>query len=103
MPGGAAALATRATPPRTKSVTGWASPHLPGGCTGPGDYVADTPAEALPAFECVADADRDSCPAVAGADPITNFMDYTEDFCTDSFSVGQVQRMSNSREAFRAS
>ena len=67
----------------------------------PGDYVADTPAEALPAFECVADAGRDSC-AGGGADPITNFMDYTEDFCMDSFTAEQSRRMSNAWEAYRA-
>lgn len=46
-----------------------------GGCTGPGDHVTDTPAEAAPAFECAVDATRDSCPADPGLDPVHNFMD----------------------------
>jgi hypothetical protein len=72
------------------------------GCSGPGDYVADTPAEAAPAFDCAADAGRDSCPTEPGTDPIRNFMDYTEDACMNQFSVGQVQRMSSAWEAFRS-
>jgi hypothetical protein len=72
------------------------------GCDKRNDFVADTPAEALPAFECAADAGRDSCPDDAGLDPIHNFMDYTEDACMDEFTPGQVRRMSNSWEAYRA-
>ena len=72
-----------------------------GGCTGPGDHVTDTPAEAAPAFQCEADAGRDSCPQQPGTDPLSNFMDYTEDFCMDRFSAGQVARMSNAWEAYR--
>ncbi len=48
------------------------------------------------------DAGRDSCPPQPGLDPITNVMDCTEDFCVNSFSAGQVARMSNAWEAFRA-
>jgi len=73
-----------------------------GGCSGSGDYVDDTPAEALPAFECAADTGRDSCPDEAGLDPISNFMDYTEDACMDEFSSDQVRRMSNAWEAYRS-
>jgi hypothetical protein len=73
-----------------------------GGCLGPGDYVADTPYEAEPAFECRVDANRDSCPRKPGRDPIHNFMDYTEDFCMNQFSSGQIARMSNTWEALRA-
>lgn len=72
-----------------------------GGCKGPGDFVTDTPAEAYPAFECAADAGRDTCPG-DGLDPISNFMDYTEDFCMNHFTQGQARRMSNAWEAYRS-
>jgi hypothetical protein len=57
--------------------------------------VPDTPAEALPAFECVAGAGRDSCPSDPGVDPIPDFEDHTEDSCTRSFPAGQVARVSS--------
>ena len=68
---------------------------LQGGCsrneTKGGDLVADTPAEGGPAFGCP--VGRDSCPRLPGVDPVTNFMDYTDDSCMFEFSSGQDTRM----------
>lgn len=63
-----------------------------GGCTPPGDEVADTPAEASPNFG-PANPTRDTCPGDAGKDPTTNYMDYTDDAGMNEFSPGQVVRM----------
>ncbi|WP_222262813.1 zinc metalloprotease [Modestobacter marinus] len=63
-----------------------------GGCTPPGDEVADTPFEASPHFG-PADPTRDTCPNDSGNDPTTNYMDYTDDAGMTEFSAGQVTRM----------
>lgn len=70
-----------------------------GGCSGPGDQVADTPAEASPAFGCP--TGRDTCPADPGPDPIENFMDYVDDFCMDEFTPGQKVRADQQMATFR--
>ncbi|KAK3377624.1 hypothetical protein B0H63DRAFT_451492 [Podospora didyma] len=71
-----------------------------GGCTGSGDGVADTPAQASATSGCP--ASRDSCPSVAGTDPFHNYMDYSYDSCYTNFTPGQKTRMFSYYNTYRA-
>jgi hypothetical protein len=70
-----------------------------GACSARGDWVADTPSEAMPQFNCPVGADTCAAP---GLDPIHNFMDYTQDSCMNMFTAGQAARMSDAWQQFRA-
>lgn len=61
------------------------------GCTLTNDEVDDTPAEASPSSGC--QVGRDSCADLPGADPVENFMDYSDDDCMYRFTDGQAARM----------
>lgn len=69
-------------------------------CSGPGDHINDTPAEAFKNYGCP--KSRDTCPGMPGMDPVHNFMDYSADACLYSFTKGQQRRMRNVFHRFRS-
>ena len=89
-----------------------------GGCTGDGDYVSDTPAEASAASGCP--TTRDTCPSPGldrkptslylhinlVTDPLSspavqNYMDYSDDSCMNNFSPGQITRLQSQISTYR--
>jgi len=70
-----------------------------GGCDSPGDEVDDTPAQADASKGCP--ASRNSCPGLPGTDPVTNFMDYSDDACMTNFTPGQAKRIKEQMVVFR--
>jgi hypothetical protein len=74
-----------------------------GGCSRVGDSVSDTPAERSAATGCP--AARNTCPNRLGNDPgndpVTNYMDFTDDACTNNFTGGQALRAVYMWKAYR--
>ncbi|KAL1642222.1 hypothetical protein SLS58_005562 [Diplodia intermedia] len=68
-------------------------------CDGPGDGIADTPAESVATDKCP--VGKDSCPNSPGVDPIRNYMDYSWDECYEDFTPGQEKRMKDLWGQFR--
>jgi hypothetical protein len=59
-----------------------------GSCFGAGDFISDTPAESGVSFGC--DKTLDTCPGIGGYDSVTNFMNYSDDCCMETFTPIQT-------------
>jgi hypothetical protein len=67
---------------------------------GGSDGVADTPAYSYSApLTCTEGSD--TCPTVAGLDPIHNYMSYSDDACIFEFTPGQAARMDSMAATYR--
>ncbi len=57
-------------------------------CSGSGDLICDTNRESSPSFGCP--SNKSSC---GSSDPVTNYMDYSDDLCMNQFTDNQSNRM----------
>lgn len=64
-----------------------------------GDYVADTPPQKQASFGCPKEPAQ-SCKKGL-KDSIHNFMDYSDDYCMEGFTSGQIQRVHDTLSAYR--
>jgi len=72
-----------------------------GGCSEPGDNVADTPQEKEASFgACPV---KDSCPLDPGNDPTKNYMDYSYDSCMNNFTALQKSRAQDQVSIYKPS
>ncbi len=69
-----------------------------GGCSKKNDRISDTPREKEAAAGCP--IGRDTC-SQPGLDPVTNFMDYSDDACVEEFTPEQEQWMKDQVATFR--
>lgn len=69
-----------------------------GGCSARNDRISDTPREKRPASGCP--LTRDTC-TEPGLDPVTNFMDYSDDACVEEFTSEQGDWMKDQIDTFR--
>jgi len=70
-----------------------------GQCNGAGDYIADTPIAKVAAYGCP--IELDSCPFSSGKDSITNYLNYSDDCCMNTFTYGQSKRIHDIYAKFR--
>lgn len=73
--------------------------HSDATCGTAGDLVCDTPAQGTATSGCP--NGKDTCASSAGADPIHNYMDYSDDACYNQFTAGQDTRMDWAMSTYR--